>query len=149
MYNVLQDTATHCNTLQLTRQQGPRRRICITHCNTLQHIATNYTTLQHTATQTTPKSSLLQARQCDSRTWVTHETVMHTECHRERDSGQESERDIYSSREHNMCFVFQRHTMTLLCTVHCNTLQHTATHCNTLHHTATYRNTLLHTAYVR
>jgi len=31
-------------------------------------------------------------------------------------------------------------------TLHCNTLQHTATHCNTLQHTATHCTTLHHTA---
>jgi len=30
----------------------------------------------------------------------------------------------------------------VVCSTHCNTLQHTATHCNTLQHTATHCNTL-------
>jgi len=34
-------------------------------------------------------------------------------------------------------------TRCLMCPLHCNTLQHTATHCNTLQHTATHCNTLL------
>ena len=39
--NILQHTATHCNTLQHYTQS---------HCNTLQHTATHCNTLQHTAT---------------------------------------------------------------------------------------------------
>jgi len=34
----------------------------------------------------------------------------------------------------------------VLCTIHCNTMQHTVSHCNTLQHTASHCNTLQHTA---
>jgi len=37
----------------------------------------------------------------------------------------------------------------LVCAIHCNTLQHTATHYNTLQHTATHCNTLLRTIHPR
>ena len=45
---VLQHTATHCNTLQHTATQCNTMQHTATHCNTLQHTATHCNTLQRT-----------------------------------------------------------------------------------------------------
>jgi len=51
--NTLQQTASHCNTLQHTATHCNTRNTLqrtTTHCNALQHTSTHYNTLQHTAT---------------------------------------------------------------------------------------------------
>ena len=49
-HQVMQHTATHCNTLQHTATLCNTLQHTATLCNTLQHTATHCNTLQHTAT---------------------------------------------------------------------------------------------------
>ena len=102
--NILQHTATRCNTLQYTA----------THCSILQHSAVYCNTLHFTATQgrfaicrRVPHSSEYTATHCN--------TLQHTAPH-------------CNTTQHN---AKQRNTLQHNAT-HCNTLKHTATHCNAL-----------------
>jgi len=131
--NILQYSATHCNTQAQGSHHPPSHTHTHTHAHVhththtggtsadnvcqglaggarviLQHIASHYSTLQHTATH----CNILQ----------------HTATYRRHICAQCMPRPL--RRREN-------HTAT-----HCNTLQHTATHCSILQHTATHCNTL-------
>ena len=137
IYDTLQYTATHCNTLQhidILGEHGFHSRHAAAHCNTLQHLnmldgqGYHLQITQHTKTLNpkphsvyiTPLFWYVSSQQiCWVGKVIIYDTLYHTATH---------------------CNILQ-HAAT-----RCNTLQHTATHCNTLQHTATYCNTLQHTA---
>ena len=117
-FHMLRHTATHCNTLQHTA----------IHCNTLQHTATHCNTLRHTATHCNTLNTLQHT--------ATHCNTLHTLTHSPMCG-------VTPSYRWHVLFVcvpglHRRSDMTpsysyTHTTTHCNTLQHTATHCNTLY----------------
>ena len=149
--NTLQDTAIFCNTLQHAATH------CNTHCNKLQHTATLYTTLQHTLQHTATHRSAGQ-KSLDIDTvkvllpmvrflsqfvvvYLSGLCVSCVECVAICRSVSQWFEGLCARVEtlHRL-----QHTAT-----HCNTLQHTSfawselrvlvcRHCNTLQHTATY-----------
>ena len=105
--NIVQHTATRCNTVPYSATQCNTVQHSATHCNTLQHTATNY---KHSVWEA-PHALQHTARYCNTMQHnITHcNTLQHT------------------IREAPSKFVCPFHAKTRV------TLQHTATHCNTLH----------------
>jgi len=136
-WNILQHTATHCNTLQnilhaysCDRLKISSYRIKISsyraqqhatiHCNTLQHTATHRKTLQHRCTRVTELESVLHEEisilsQCVAVCCI----LMALSITRSWEL-----RSLHIEYWNTL-----QHTATNA--IHCNTLQHTATHCNT------------------
>jgi len=116
--DMLQHTATHCNTLQRTAAHCNTLQYTATHCNTLQYTATHRNTLHHTATH----GNTLQ------HTAIHCSKLQHTATH-------------CNTLQHTA-----KHYNTLQHTATCHTtLKHTAAHWNTLQHTTMRRNTKQHT----
>jgi len=102
----MQNTATHCNTLQHIAS----------HCNTRQHTANRAVSylLQHNATETLQHT----ATRCN--------TMQHTATHCNILHHTATHHNLSSELPFWRIFTDFKHTAT-----HCNALQHTAPHCNT------------------
>ena len=130
-------TAAHCNTLQHTA----------IHCNTLQHTAIHCNTLQHSSPVV---DGLCWALAFILNSHVVQFTATHCNtlqhiCHTRTLSCIPSNRNAQFSGGGWAATNTSVNSQFSCNTLHCNTLQHTATHCNTLQHTATHCNTLQHT----
>jgi len=140
---TLQHTATHCSTLRHIAQHAAAhcdtQQHTATHCNALQRTATRCNALQRAATHcsilrvktfSSYSSHLFKKTQTLNPQPCTHKKMPEFE----RDGRPPKLRDLLATATH--CSTLQ-HTAT-----RCNTLQHAATRCNTLQHTATQCNTL-------
>ena len=127
-------TAAHCNTLQHTA----------IHCNTLQHTAIHCNTLQHSSPVV---DGLCWALAFILNSHVVQFTATHCNtlqhiCHTRTLSCIPSNRNAQFSGGGWAATNTSVNSQFSCNTLHCNTLQHTATHCDTLQHTATHCNTL-------
>ena len=152
---TLQHTGKYCNTLQhisthtlqhsgisLSLLTGHPSGVFARHCNTLQHTATCCNTLQHTATHCNIKGSLSLSTEGISLRGI-HIMLQHTAT---RCNTLQHAATHCNTLQHRGIFLsLSRASLSGESTLHCNTLQYTATHCNTLQHTATHCNTLQHT----
>ena len=130
--NTLQHTAIHCSTLQHTAA----------HCNTLQHTATLCNTLQHTAAHcNTLQHAIFSRRQvlvpldvCMGwLRWVGASKLQVSFAeYRLFDRALLQKRPTILRRLLTKANPYEKGAA-VLTTIHCNTLQHTATHCTTLH----------------
>jgi len=109
-FEVSEDSATHCSTLQHTAAYYDAVQRIATQSNTLHRIVTHCNTLQHTTT-----SLQHAAAYCN--------TLQHTCLYSDAEADDDILWFMLPSRSMNTL----QHTAT-----HCNTLQHTATHYNTL-----------------